>query len=207
MYAVLCGDLLDNFIVPKLMAARANSRIAIEEEWTLVRKYLKLIAPKLLASVEGNHEKWTWVLGGVNYFADVLREIKPTAIFDTDDVLIDIQVGGAHYPTRIRHHWKYRSIYNLTHGVEQGSRFDGDFLIGVGAHTHASGVIRGFNARGQNGVAVLCGSYKVLDPFAKQCGFPKHNTSTAQTLILFDDGTKIACESIERAAETMRHYK
>lgn len=206
MYAILCGDLLDNFIAPKLMAARMNSAIGIQDEWVLVRRYLKIIAPKLLASVEGNHERFTFLLAHIDYFKDVLQSIKPTALYDTDDTLIDIQVGEAHFPTRIRHRWRYRSIYNLTHGIEQAHRHDGNFLIGVGAHSHASGVIRGFNARGENGVAILCGSYKVHDPYAKQAGFPKCNTNTAQTIILFDDGTKIACENLQRAAETMRRY-
>lgn len=206
MYTILCGDLLDNFIVPKLMAARMNSRIAIEEEWALVHRYLKLLAPKLLASISGNHENWQWVLTGIHYFASVLREVSRSCLFDTDDALIDLAVGKAIYPLRIRHHWRNQSKYNLTHGIEDLSRFDHNFLIGVGAHTHASGVIRGFNAQGGNGAAVMCGSYKIHDPFARARGFPKHNTSTAMTLILFDDGTKIACESLERAAETMRRY-
>jgi hypothetical protein len=204
MYAILCGDLLDNFIVPKLMAARMDSAIGICDEWALVTKYLRLIAPKLLASVEGNHEHWTWVLGGVNYFADVLKGISPNALFDTDDMIVNVFVKDYCYPLRIRHNWRHRSIYNLTHGIEQAARFDGGAMIWVGAHTHASGVIRGFNARGDNGAAVLCGSYKVRDEHAKRKGFARHNTQTAQTLILFDDGTKIACESVARAATTIR---
>lgn len=206
MYAILCGDLLDNFIVPKLMAARMNSAIGIQDEWTLVRRYLKAIAPKLLASIEGNHERFSFLLAHIDYFKDVLEAIKPAALYDTDDAFIDIQVGNAHFPTRIRHHWRYRSVYNLTHGIEQAHRYDGGFLIGVGAHTHASGVIRGFNARGENGVAILCGSYKRYDPYAKRLGFAKHNTNTAQTVILFDDGTKIASEDLRRAAEMMKRY-
>jgi len=204
MYAILCGDLLDNFIVPKLMAARMNSSIGIQEEWSLVKKYLRVIAPKLLVSVRGNHEAWTWTLGGVDYFADVLAQIAPSALYDSYDALVDIVVGDWHYPLRARHHWRSCSQYNVTHGIEQAARFDGNFLIGVGAHTHAAGVIRGFNARGQNGVAILCGSYKVIDAYAREKGFPRHNACAAMTLILFSDGTKIACEDVVRAAAMMK---
>lgn len=206
MYLMLVGDLLDNFIVPKLVSARHDARITVQEEWTLVRQYLRIVSKKLLASVRGNHERWTWALAGIDYFAEVLKNINARVVYDTDDLIISLKVGKAVFPIRVRHRWLGNSIYNDTHGIERAAKFDGDFLVGVGAHTHASGLVRTFNARGANGMAVLCGSYKRFDPFARERGFPKANGSTAQTVIFFDDGSMVGVDRLERAAEIMGLY-
>jgi hypothetical protein len=206
MYLVLVGDLLNNFIVPKLMSARYKAYGTIEEEWVLVRKYLKLVAPKLLVSVGGNHEKWTWTLSAIDYFADVLRGIRADAIYDTDEALISLTVKKAVFPLRIRHRWLGNSIYNPTHGIERAAKWDQDFIVGVGAHTHVSGLVREFNCAGRTGTAVLCGTYKRVDPFARQVGFAKPNNNTAQAVLFFENGDMLGVSSLERAANLMRLY-
>lgn len=207
MYVMLCGDLLDNFIIPKLVAARYQSEVTIAEEWVLVRRYLKTIGHKLLVSVSGNHEKWTWVLSGLDYFADVLKESMPhTVIFDADDISLTLKVNKTSFPIRLRHHWRYNSVYNVTHGIEQTHRFDGGFLVGVGAHTHAAGVVRTFNAGGQNAVAVMCGSYKEMDNFARQQGFPRPNRSAAMSVIFFGNGAMVGIDRLDLAAEVLSKW-
>lgn len=207
MYLALVGDLIDNYILPKLVHARSNTHLTITDEWVLLKKYLTLVAPKLVASVRGNHEKWTNILGGLDYFGDALAAVKRSVIYDTDDALIELRVGAAKFPMRLRHVWRGSSIYNITHGIERASAFDGyPFAIGVGAHTHTSGVIRSFNCRGAEGYAVLCGTYKRFDEYAREKGFSRPNESTAQTLIFFEDGTVLPCGNVARAAETMRRY-
>lgn len=204
MYAITDGDLLDNFIVPKLMSARYNTHITIEEEWALVRKYLKVIAPKLLASVSGNHESWHWLLSAVDYFKDALRSIQPHAIYDTDDAEILVRVRDASFPIRVRHHWRGISDFNATHGIERASRFDGGFCVGVGAHTHRAGLVRESVIKGETLISILCGSYKRVDEFARQKGLPRHNNSTAVSVILFEDGRKLGVGDVQLAQTLMR---
>lgn len=207
MYLMLNGDMLDNFIIPKLVAARYESEVTIPEEWVLVRRYLKIIGRKLLVSVGGNHERWSWILSGIDYFADVLKQTVPRAIiYDSDDVALTLKVGRAAFPLRLRHVWRGRSIYNVTHGIELAHRFDGGFLVGVGAHTHASGVVRTFNASGENGMAVLCGSYKAVDSFARRSGFPKPNRSAAMAVLFFGNGAMVGIDRLDLAAEMMGKY-
>lgn len=207
MYLMLNGDLLDNFIIPKLVAARYETEVTIPEEWVLVRKYLKIVGHKLLVSVGGNHEKWSWVLGGIDYFADVLKQTVPRAIiYDSDDVALTLRVGKAAFPLRLRHYWQGRSMYNATHAIELAHRFDGGFLVGVGAHTHVSGVTRTFNAGGENGIAVLCGSYKEVDTFARIKGFPKPNRSAAMSVLFWDDGAMVGVDRLELAAEMLKRW-
>lgn len=207
LYLVLDGDLLDNFIIPKLIAARQDSHIPVAEEWALVRRYLEIVAPKLLISVRGNHERWSWILAGIDYFADVLRSVKASVIYDTDDSLVTLHVGAASFPLRVRHNWRGVSIYNDTHGIERAAKLDGDFIIGIGAHTHASGLVRTFNAQGRAGMAVLCGSYKRIDPFAREKGFVKPNASTAMSVLFFESGAMVGIDRLDVAADLMRRYR
>ncbi len=207
MYLFLLGDLLDNFIIPKLMHARHRATVTVEEEWTLVRKYLRVVADKLLVSVGGNHEKWTWMLGAIDYFSDVLRQVKPEAIYDQDEVLVAVDVGAAQFSHRLRHLWQGQSIYNCTHGIERAALFDGGFTVGVGAHTHRAGLVRPFNNKGKTAMAVLCGSYKRIDPYPRSKGMSKPNDSTAQSIIFFPNGDMVSVENVERAADLMRRLR
>ena len=207
MWLVLAGDLLDNFVAQKLMHARHNSNVAIEEEWELVRHYLEIVAPKLLVSVNGNHERFTYTLSGIDYFAKILEQVAPKAIYDSDDALFTLKVNRTEYPIRVRHTWQGSSIWNITHQIERAAKFDGNFVCGVGGHTHASGVTRQFNISGRTGMAVLCGSYKAFDLYAKQRGFPKANEATAATVVFHENGAMVGINDLGVACKLMRMYR
>lgn len=189
MYAWTLGDMLNQFVIGNLRRARDKARLSIGDEWALVRLYLRILAPKLLGSVAGNHENWSDLLIGIDYFRDTLAQIRPDCIYAAHDCRVKFIVGKARFPARIRHKWRGFSMYNPTHGIERGEKFDThDFVLGVGAHTHASGVARDFNVGGENGLAVLVGSYKRHDAYADSSGFPRPNRSTA-VAVIFDDET------------------
>lgn len=204
MYAVFAGDIVNQFVIGKLRQARDESSISIPEEWVLVRRYLRILAPKLLVVVGGNHDHWAKLLTGVDYFREVTASIREDVIYDADDVLITVQVGDWEIPTRIRHRWKGSSIYNPTHGLERSVKFDQRFLIGMGAHTHASGLTRSFNVEGRTGIAMLAGSYKRVDGFARRKGFPAPNQSTAVTVVIDDEERSLTgFDNLESAARYM----
>ncbi len=206
MYLFTAGDMIENMILAKLMNVRFNGEEKPEKEWALLRMYFELVAPKLVGSVSGNHSNWVQTLTGIPYFLETLRQINPQALYDFADVRFVLRIEKALFPVRARHRWRYFSKHNPTHGIEDLCRFDGDFQVGVGAHTHTAGVVRTFNARGKNGMAVLCGSYKDVDEYAVAGGFPKHNTSTAMAVIFYKDGAMIGVDRLEKAAELMRMY-
>jgi len=186
MFAIGAGDLLNQMIVGRLLDARKNDRLAIRDEWALLRRELVIIAPKLLAVVMGNHDNWLEALAGVSYFERELQELQPSVIYDADDALIQVQVGKWEVPVRIRHKWLGNSIYNPTHGIERASRQDHNFLIGMGAHTHACGVVRGFPTDGITGMAMMAGSYKRHDAYARKHGFALPNQSTSVAVVIND---------------------
>ncbi len=204
MYLMSLGDFLDNYIVAKLLSTRMETRISIPDEWVLVKKYIRQTGPKLLASVAGNHVHWTQMLVGVDFFREAIARIAPASIYDADDARITVKVGQTNFPMRMRHKWLGNSIYNQTHGIERASKFDGDFLIGVGAHTHTGGVVRQFTTEGRTGVAVLCGAYKRVDEYARRKGYAKPNQSTAVAVIMDESGAIAGFNNIYFAARMMR---
>lgn len=205
MFAGTVGDLLDAFIIDRLLKIRLGEVFSIPEEFALVRRYLRILGSKLKISIGGNHDFWFNWLTGIDYFREVLADITPGVIYDTDDCRVALRVGEAEFRGRIRHKWRGQSIYNPTHGAERAAKWDQDFEWAVGAHTHACGVARGFTAGGESGIAVQCGSYKVVDDYARRMGFPMPNKSTAVTIV-FDEETHsmTGFENLEFAAQFMR---
>ena len=203
MYAVIVGDLVDQFVLGTLRNKQFNSRISIEEEWIIVHHVLELLAPKILVSVAGNHDNWSSYLIGVDYFKDVLASIQPNALYDMHDCRFKVNVGQSNWMVRARHRWLGRSQWNITHGIEKAAKFDSDFDIGVGGHTHESGVTRMFNNSGSLGYAILVGSYKEVDDYAEMLGFPKPNGGTAMPLVFTENGSCIPFENVNDAAEYM----
>ena len=189
MYAGFVGDALDNFILGKLLSLRLNTPFRITEEWAMVRYALEMVGDKLLFAVGGNHDAWTARAAGIDYLADVIERVAHVP-YDADELALTVRVGAASYTIRARHKWRYNSIYNATHGIEQASRLDKGrgFDVGVGAHTHASGLCREFNNGGHTALAVLCGAYKRIDEFAVQMGFPGPNEATAVAVVFTEAG-------------------
>jgi hypothetical protein len=102
---------------------------------------------------------------------------------------------------RLRHRWRGSSYLNATHGIERASREDQDLDIGVSAHTHVSGLARTFTTGGCSRIALLCGSYKVIDSYNQQIGGARPNGSTAVCVMLDSrNGTMTGIESLEEAA-------
>jgi hypothetical protein len=202
-YPVTLGDIAENAIIQKLLHLNLNNPISITDAWIMFEKYIELLGPKVI--VGGNHDNdWTQNMTGMDYPRHMAARYAPDAIYDTDDCRVILSVAGVEFPTRIRHKWKGNSIYNPTHGPERGQKWDQDFVLGVGGHIHTCGVARQFNAGGKHGMAVLCGSYKALDTFASEQGFPKSNGSTAVAVVLdADSATMTGFESLQLAAEFM----
>lgn len=208
LYLGFNGDAVDNFILAKMQSARFESVVKIPDEWVLFKRYLRLVAPKLVFAVSGNHDHWFHFLTGIDYFKDVLERFAPCAIYDAFDTRFSLQVGQAQFPCRARHKWRGNSIYNPTHAIERAFLFDQDFTIGFGAHTHASGLCRQMNCAGRTGMALLAGSYKRLDPYAREKGFAKPNGSTAVTVLVDEGGSMVGYDRLEKACEELRlHHR
>lgn len=200
------GDMIENMILAKLVNSRLNIEIEPTKEWELLKYYLVLVAGKLLGNVPGNHLDWLMALTGIPFFQEAVRVISPQALYDTNDIRFTLSVGRAEFPIRLRHKWRYKTKYNDSHGIEDMCRFDSDFVCGVGAHYHSSGLVREFDCKGGQGVAVVCGSYKDIDEYPAKLGMPMPNGSTAVTVLYFDNGKMLGVSDLELAADILEFY-
>ena len=205
MYVMQVGDVLDNFIIGRLKDIRLGTSFTIGEEWVLAKRVLRLLAPKLLVSISGNHDLWTYALTGIDYLKEIHKQLSPDILYEKWDSSFILSVEGNEYTVRARHSWRGNSQYNDTHGIERAAKFDKGkhFDIGIGAHTHASGLYRQFNNGGRTGHAILCGSYKTFDTYAERMGFPMANESAAIAMVFTAEGCW-GTNDLEIAADYMR---
>ena len=206
MYMGIGGDMANSFIIGTLRSARDEARISIPDEWALVKRYLRLAADKLLFIVPGNHIEWVRMLTGIDYFADVVGHLTDNVIYDNDEILFELNVGNWSVPCRARHKWRGLSQWNDTHEIEKAAKFDQDFIIGFGAHTHKSGLCRDMNVGGRDGMALLAGSYKRYDPYARRMGFYKPNCSTAVAVVIDEEHRSLTgFNNLETCASYMNY--
>lgn len=211
MYAVGLGDLVDNFILAKMVSIRYDTSAPIPAEWAVMRLLLGIIADKLLVIVGGNHDKWTKAAAGIDYFADVVRRVTDRALYDPDEVVATLTVGAwSGIALKARHKWRGISELNATHGPEKAARFGSPFHIGMAAHTHVSGLVRQFRTidpatqQPTTGIILQAGSYKRIDDHARSLGLPAANASTAVAVII-DSRTRslVGLDNLECAANWM----
>lgn len=214
MYCGQTGDLVDNMIVGKLSHIRAiGGGLSIPEEWALAEYYIKMLAPKLLWHVGGNHDAWTTAVAGIDQLAHLNKVASKVGghriIYDPDElnvvVSIESNTGVQEFPIRIRHKWKGNSMFNVVHGQQQAARFDNEipYRIAVGAHTHRGFASSLFPHNGKTLAAMQSHTYKVIDQYKRQNQFYGGNNGTAACIILEEDGSMALVSGIEQAARWM----
>jgi len=206
---VYVGDLVDQFVLQSMSQIRFHTSLTVPEEWAIARGLLELLAHKIVVTVAGNHDNWTNMLVGIDYFKDIVSQMSPDALYGMHEVLFHLKVGNAEWRIKARHKWRGVSIHNPTLGIERAARLDGDFDIGVGGHTHTAGLCRPFVSAGKTGWAVLCGSPKEEDDFADYLGLPKSNESITVPLVFTPENSIIAFQTVEDASKFMwsNHYE
>lgn len=208
MFAAVVGDVVDNFLFSWAMKIRMGTEHTIPDEWAAARRVLGKLGPHTLATLAGNHDKWTRNLAGIDYFREVAAEASPDALYDRDEIVFDLLVGGgASYRVKLRHIWQGSSIYNQTHAVERAVRFDcPDVDHGVAAHTHHAGLSRPFHVGGRMKMATQCGAYKRVDEYQREKGFYQSNEQAAQAVMYTPDGVIQAFQTLDLAAQHMAIY-
>lgn len=206
MYAIFHGDGIDNWIVPKLQQLQRGQAINFEQELLLFESWISMLSPKLVAVVSGNHDNWTHSLSGIDIVKRLLRTTK--VLYDRDEVRAVISVGDYEWEFCIRHKWLGSSIYNPTHGIERYSRMGATFDIGIGGHTHIASLSREFISNdNRQCMAIITGTYKKYDGFARQLGLPHcpHNGSGA--IILYPNGKCMWIRDLQDASEYITYAR
>ena len=206
MYHARMGDMVNQFILGRMRAIRDGARISIPDEWVLAKMLVRLMKPKLVALVGGNHDLWAEKASGM----DRLKEIMPHGpLYDKHQIEFTIRVGTAERVIKMRHKWRGHSIFNPTHGIEVTARRDmAHFDVGVGAHTHIAGLVREFVAQRERKLAVITNTYKKYDEYGVECGFPQTDDSTCSVVVFEESGEMFGAPSMEWAANYLKmHYQ
>jgi hypothetical protein len=200
LYAIFTGDGLNNWIVSKLQRLQRDEILPFDSELQLLANWLEIISGKLRAVCSGNHENWTKALAGIDIIRENLRGVK--CLYDPNEVVFDLVWGNNSTVFKVRHSWRFSSIYNATHGIETGWERGGvKFDIGIGAHTHIATVCRPFYRHGKKRLAVLTGTYKLDDPFGREIGAAPSQGRGCGALLFYPDGRTLFFDELETCAD------
>lgn len=205
MYAEFHGDLGDNWIVPgKLTAQSRNQSMTLTDEGRMAVDWLETIGESLLVVVAGNHDNWTYQLAGVDALKNSL--VNRQVLYDAHEVVWKMQVGPSSWTLKSRHKWRGFSKFNHTHGIEVGWEND-RFDIGVGGHTHTGTWCRPFGKDNKRRHAVVTGTYKLEDGYAKQLGMPATMGLGCGAMLFHPDGRTHWCDDLETAADFLAYWR
>jgi hypothetical protein len=205
LYAEFHGDGTDNWINAKLSHLQRGQALPFDGEVRLFADLMAMLHDKWIAIVCGNHDNWTRKLAGIDQIRQALD--GATVLYDTDEVCFVLAHGENSYRVKMRHKWKYSSIFNRTHSIEVGWVRGGyDFDIGVGGHTHIGTYDRSFHRHGKRRHAILTGTYKVIGgAFGRQIGVAKSQNRGCGASIFYPDGRYAFFDDLDTAAEFLKY--
>ena len=206
MYALFGGDGTNNWIVGKLQALQRNEIMSHSSSWRLFLDWLDTLGDSLVAVILGNHDLWAQKVAG---FEPIARHLRGAAcLYDENEIVFKLACGSLEQRWKVRHKWRYGSVYNPTHPQEVGwERGDDDFDVAVGFHTHNGTLVRPFIRHGRRRHAVQLGTYKVHDEFAREVGFPSPPTNGCGALVGHPDGRTWWFENLPSAAEFLGYLR
>ena len=209
LYAVLGGDLIDNFIFGgKMLSTVLDAEVRIEKQWALAEHYLSMFGDKILAIVAGNHDNWTKRVAGIDYLHKLAR--KKRVLYDPHEWQLKFKVGKVMYNILLRHQARFNSSYNLTHVCKQllrmGRYKDIPDVVVLGHHHTAA--LEYWIWGGRPRLAIRTGSYKLEDEFAVAHAFDTTQLHMAPTAVLYPDKFEmLGLPDIDTAAEFITAFQ
>ena len=208
MYAILAGDLTDNFIIGKLNAIQKDQHTVFSDEVLFIQWFISNLRDSLIAFVSGNHDNWTKKLTARDHLKELLGDAP--ALFDNHQVRFSLKQNGEVEKWLVRHKFKYSSVFNATHGMQvTWDRGEKPFDVVLGGHTHIASLCNEFLKHDKKRYAVLLGTYKLRDEFGLEHGFPKTHSATAGSGVFVYDGygDKYWCDTIQKGQKLLEYFK
>lgn len=170
MFAVLAGDMIDNFIKTNILEAIINATNPPKTQMKLSRYYLETLTPeKIIAAISGNHDLRTKEVSGLDVISELMKTKR--VHYSPYEFLLELEIGTQTYTIYMRHKYRFNSNFNLTHSCKQLLK-EGDYDADVVAlaHTHTADW-ETFLYKGKTTIALRPGTYKVCDPFNRKAGY------------------------------------
>lgn len=186
LFAGAVGDLSDSW-VGRLARLWANTSLTAREAHKLVEWWISELDGKLIWITEGNHDAWAHGVNGTSPIEWIAS--RQGTVSDTDGVRMALRLpGGKEYVVNCRHNFTGKSIYNAAHGIARAAIFGWRDDVLIAGHTHQSAynVIKD-PMTGRVSHAVRVASYKAIDDYAKQAGFPDENVFECPVILIDPD--------------------
>jgi len=143
--------------------------------------YLTLFDEKIVGIVAGNHDLWTEKLTDYDPLRDIARGIG--CLYHTNELNIRVLIGKQPYHICVRHKRRGNSQVHPGQVVKKmWTDGESDFDIGVVGHTHTP-VVENFLRHGIERWAIRPGSYKIIDGWAEELGFPRDRLSCPMVIL------------------------
>ncbi len=180
LYAGILGDLQNNW-VGRLARLYAVQSVSARESWRLVEAMLAKVGPRLVYLVGGNHDAWS---GPGDPLQWIMR--SHAAVQQAHGVRIVFSFPDGHpIIMNARHDWPGMSQFNPAFGQGKAAYQGMSDHIIVSGHRHQGGYMTYYNAHtGRLSHCCQVGSYKMLDDYADQRGFPRNNYSPSVLTII-----------------------
>lgn len=199
MFAILGGDGVDNHIKHR-SAMLGGDRVA--DSWRLYDHYLRLLGPKVLAVVSGNHDDWTRDIAGIDMVQQLAQ--RNAMHYCPDEALLNITLGTQRYRYLMRHQYRFNSSMNLTHSAKRLWEYAGDEADIVCVCHHHEGAAETVLRHGLPRVMLRPGSYQLQSGYSRRIGFPQ-SQPTCPTVIVFPDRRELlALPDVWQAATVLR---
>lgn len=178
MFAANLGDMTNNW-VGRLARLYAGQTTTAKEGWAMA-KWLVNELPWLYI-IGGNHDLWSGASDPVQWMASLAR-----TVYYPSQIRVALQFpNGREVRINARHDFKGHSQWNAAHGPGKAAKMGGDDHIFVCGHKHTMGYNINkppTSTRVMHSIQV--GSYKMVDDYARDGGFPNDNiTPCAVTII------------------------
>lgn len=188
MFAANLGDMTNNW-VGRLARLYANQTTTAQEGWAMA-KWLVNELPWLYI-IGGNHDLWSGASDPVQWMASLSN-----TVYSPSQIRVALHFpNGREVRINARHDFKGHSQWNTAHGPGKAAKMGGDDHIFVCGHKHTTGYnINKPPTSSRVMHAIQVGSYKMVDDYARDGGFPNDNiTPCAVTIIdpYADDETEL----------------
>ena len=181
LYVIHAGDFIDNFLGNDKPTPTNKQVIRPCDQWRLAEHYISLFDDKIVGIVAGNHDLWTDKLADFDPLQDIAHEIG--SLYHTNELNIRVLISGQPYHICVRHKRRGNSQVHPGQVVKKmWADGESDFDIGVVGHTHTP-VVENFLRHGIERWAIRPGSYKIIDGYAEELGFPRDRLSCPMVIL------------------------